>query len=126
MDIKYKLVFVLGVLILGLWVFLPILFTENVGATVLRFSGDRLASIRNACGELCNTTRKASSGPFFDYVTANINCNALLKNEYIDRQHGLPHAPKHIPTELKDEFTMNNRLTLIYGYYDQQYLGEKQ
>ena len=141
MEINNKLLFVLLVLPLGLWVFLSKCFTETVQHNVplpkysadivdnmhvvRRFSEFQLASIRNACGELCNTLRKGSSGPFFDHVAADVNCNALLENEYVDRNHGLPHAPNYIPPELKDDFTMNNRLTIEHAYYDQPYLGRK-
>lgn len=53
--------------------------------------------IRKDCGELCNTSRRGEPGPYFDNVTANINCEALFRNEYIDSGHGLAHAPKEIP-----------------------------
>lgn len=81
--------------------------------------------IRNDCGELCNTSRRGESGPYFDHVTANINCEALFRNEYIDSGHGLAHAPKEIPKELMDEYTMNGRVGIKKWYFDEQYLGKK-
>lgn len=81
--------------------------------------------IRNDCGELCNTSRKGQPGPYFDHVTANINCEAIFRNEYIDSGHGLAHAPKEIPKELMDEYTMNGRIGIKKWYFDEQYLGKK-
>ncbi|CAC5385157.1 unnamed protein product [Mytilus coruscus] len=86
---------------------------------------DDLKSIRQDCGELCNTSRKGSPGPYFDHINATINCNAILRNEYVDRGHGLPSAPKTMPKELRSEFSMNNRIPLKSWYFNNQYLGKK-
>jgi hypothetical protein len=58
-------------------------------------------------------------------VTAQVNCQALFKNEFIDRTHGLPHAPKVIPKHLMSDFTMNGRLKVYEWYFDQPYLEKK-
>ena len=84
-----------------------------------------LEVIRRDCGELCNTSRDGSPGPYFNHVTAQVNCQALFKNEFIDRTHGLPHAPKVIPKHLMSDFTMNGRLKVYEWYFDQPYLEEK-
>ncbi|CAC5382488.1 HMCN [Mytilus coruscus] len=76
------------------------------------------------CGQLCNTSRKGSPGPYFDHINADIDCQAIFKNEYVDRGHDLPHAPKAIPKNLLIEYTMNNRIPVKYWYFDNQYLGK--
>ena len=56
-------------------------------------------------------------------MTAPIDCLALFKNDYIDLGHGKPRAPKAMPPELKDEYTMGGRIQLIKAYYSDIYLG---
>jgi hypothetical protein len=77
-----------------------------------------LEVIRRDCGELCNTSRDGSPGPYFNHVTAQVNCPTLFKNAFIDRAHGLPHAPKVIPKHLMSDFTMNGRLKVYEWYFD--------
>ncbi|CAC5385158.1 unnamed protein product [Mytilus coruscus] len=84
-----------------------------------------LKSILQDCGQLCNTSRQGSPGPYFDHILAPIDCNAILKNEYVDRGHGLPLAPETIPIELMNEFSMNNRIPVRYWHLNSQYLGKK-
>ncbi|CAG2187558.1 unnamed protein product [Mytilus edulis] len=85
---------------------------------------DPLELIRRDCGQLCDTSRKGSPGPYFDHVNADINCQAIFRNEYVDRGHELPHAPKSIPKNLMIEYTMNNRIPVKYWYFDSKYLGK--
>lgn len=89
----------------------------------LEVNFSRILLIKEACGELCNTSRKGTRGPFFDYVNTVVNCNALFKDDNFDRSHGYLHAPKMIPAELLSDFTMDNQLPVRYTYYDQPYLG---
>lgn len=84
----------------------------------------KLDLIKQYCGELCDTSRKGTPGPFFDHINANINCKGLFMNDYYDQSHGLLHAPKVIPEDLLDDFTMGNRTPVRYTYFDQQYLGK--
>ena len=105
----------------------PVLGMPVVPATTVTTYNllDNLKSIRQDCGDLCNTSRKGSPGPYFDHINATINCNAILRNEYVDRGHGLPRAPKTMPEELRNEFSMNNRVPLKSWYFNNQYLGKK-
>jgi hypothetical protein len=84
-----------------------------------------IEAIRQDCGQLCDTSRVGSTGPFFNHVHADINCDLIFRNPFIDRSHGLPHAPRTIPQELLKEFTMNNRLPVQKYYFDTPYLGNK-
>lgn len=86
---------------------------------------NRITLIKEACGELCNTSRKGTNGPFFDHINTTVNCNALFKHDYFDQSHEHLHAPKEIPTELLSDFTMGYRIPVRYTYYDQPYLGNK-
>ncbi|XP_063401129.1 uncharacterized protein LOC134685362 [Mytilus trossulus] len=86
---------------------------------------NELNSVLQACGQLCNTSRKGLPGPYFDHILAPIDCNAILKNEYVDRGHGLPLAPATIPIELMNEYSMNNRIPVRYWHLNSQYLGKK-
>ena len=86
---------------------------------------DPLEAIRQDCGQLCNTSRGGWSGPYFNHVTAPVNCPALFKNEFIDRAHGLPEAPKVIPKHLMSDFTMNGRIKVYEWYFNQPYLEKK-
>ena len=83
----------------------------------------KINSIRNSCGALCDTSRPGTSGPYFNHVTAPVDCEAIYKNPYIDEGHNLKEAPRKIPKELWDEFTMNNKLPVMAWYFDQKYVG---
>lgn len=87
------------------------------------FAMNPLNKIRTDCGELCDISRKGVSGMFFDEIKASVDCKALFKNEFIDRGHDLPKAPKEMPAELRNEYTMNNRLRIKPWYFDEKYLG---
>ncbi|CAG2209345.1 unnamed protein product [Mytilus edulis] len=85
---------------------------------------DAVEYIRKDCGELCETNAIGVPGPYFDQITVPIDCDALFKNEHIDRGHGLSIAPKTIPKHLHTDFTMNNRLKVSTWYFNQAYLGK--
>ena len=79
------------------------------------------------CGELCNTTRKGTEGPYFNHVRAKVQCDRLFMNEHIDKEHRQEHAPK-IPAELRAAYTMDGRVKLRKWFFDMpkvQYLGTK-
>ena len=88
--------------------------------------GKQLNAILRDCGQLCDTSRKGSPGPYFDHVTAPIDCMALFKNDYIDLGHGQSVAPKEMPPELVDGYTMGGRIRTGKLYFNQQFLGQKQ
>ena len=98
--------------------------TVNV-ANERRFSDQfsYLETIWQDCGELCNTSREGIAGPFFNHVTANIQCDRLFQNADIDRDHGQSRAPRGIPEELMEEFTMNNRVQVIKMHFSEVFLG---
>ncbi|XP_048778787.1 uncharacterized protein LOC125682335 [Ostrea edulis] len=85
----------------------------------------KIKSIRASCGTLCDTSRPGTPGPYFNHVTAPINCKAIYRNPYIDEGHTFKVPPKEIPPELWNDFTMGNRLTVSAWYFNQIYLGSK-
>ena len=93
---------------------------EDMDATEFQ----KINSIRNSCGQLCDTSRTGTSGPFFDHVTAPIDCKSIYNNPYIDEGHSGP-APKTIPKEFWNEYTMENRVTIRGCYFNQKYLNSK-
>ena len=84
-----------------------------------------LENIWQNCGELCNTSRDGLSDTYFNHVKANVQCRKLFGNEDFDRGHGETHAPKKIPKELLQEFTMNGRVKIQKLYFDTKYLGRE-
>jgi len=58
-------------------------------------------------------------------VISPVNCPTLFKNEFIDKAHGLPHAPNVIPKHLMTHFAMNGRLKVYEKYFHQPYLEKK-
>ena len=93
-------------------------------AQSLHGSLDAVENIRKDCRDLCETNAIGVPGPYFDQITVPIDCDALFKNEYIDRGHGLSIAPKTIPKHLQTDFTMNNRLKVSSWYFDEAYFGK--
>ena len=83
----------------------------------------KLYAVQQACGELCNTTRPLTPGPYFQHSTSEVNCRALFKASHQDAGHGGEHAPETIPAELLPDFTMDGRVPTADMYLDQQYLG---
>lgn len=86
---------------------------------------DGLELIRQDCGMLCNTSQKGMPGPYFDHITAPVDCLALFKNDHIDKGHGLERAPWKIPKELLSDFTMNFRIPVSEWYFSEIYLNAK-
>ncbi|XP_062613058.1 uncharacterized protein LOC134274836 isoform X4 [Saccostrea cucullata] len=84
-----------------------------------------IEQIRRDCGQLCNTSRPGTPGPYFNHVTAPINCEAIFKNEFIDKGHGLKVAPRKIPDRLLKDYTMNFQLPVTEWYFNMPYLNTK-
>ncbi len=63
-------------------------------------------------------------GKFFNHTFANINCDSLFKCDSIDRGHNELEAPKKIPEELRNDFTMNGLMKIGEWYFNQQYLNK--
>ena len=78
-------------------------------------------SMLESCGEHCDTTRTGSPDIYVDHIRASINCKTLFNNSLIDSSHILVHAPRHIPNELWNYYTMDNRLKVYRYYFDDIY-----
>ena len=95
--------------------------TESYVAELMK----KLATVKDQCGELCNTSRIGTPGPYFNHIHANIKCDSLINIKYMNTGHGLPKAPRLPPAQLVNEFRMNGRIPLKKWYFSQQYLGNK-
>jgi hypothetical protein len=69
---------------------------------------------------------KRTTGPYFDHVTSPIDCMALFKNDHINLGHCQSVAPKEMPPELVDGYTMGDRIRTGKLYFNEQFLGQKQ
>ena len=88
-----------------------------------RYESTYLNAILRDFGQLCNTSQKGLPVPYFDHVTAPIDCMALIKNDYIDLGHENPTAPRDFPSELMNGYTMSGRIQLIKTHYNNMYIG---
>jgi hypothetical protein len=86
---------------------------------------EKIESIRKSCGNLCDTSRPGIPGPYFNHVKIPINCKPIFQNPYIDEVNTFKVAPREIPSELWNYFTMGNRLEVFPWYFSQIYLGFK-
>nr|XP_022341369.1 uncharacterized protein LOC111135518 isoform X2 [Crassostrea virginica]XP_022341370.1 uncharacterized protein LOC111135518 isoform X2 [Crassostrea virginica] len=84
----------------------------------------KINSIRNSCGQLCDTSRQGTPGPFFDHVTAPVDCKAIYNNPFIDEGNSGP-PPKKIPKEFWNEYSMGDRVPILEWYFNQKYLNSK-
>ena len=84
-----------------------------------------LELIRLDCGELCETVSLGEPGPYFNQINVPIDCHKLFQNELIDRGHNLKQAPKTIPKQMLQDFTMNGRISVSSWYFDQYYSGKE-
>ena len=95
----------------------------------------RLRAVLRVCGALCDTTRETVEGPFmtgtdaglhFRVSRADVPCRGLYSTKEVDTGRETASAPKKIPKELTEYFTMNGKVQLVEQYHDQKYLGEKE
>lgn len=87
----------------------------------------RITQIRRLCGQLCDTTRAGTDGPFFKHVTAPVNCPSLLASKLLDMPRETSKAPHSIPVDWFSEFTKigpdGGKMDVSTAYFDQKYLG---
>jgi hypothetical protein len=84
-----------------------------------------LKELKKDCGKLCDTSRVGATGPYFDYVTAPVDCEAIFLNNCIDAGHGKDQAPRTIPKQLMKYYSMNGKIKVGKYYFDQKYHGGK-
>ncbi len=83
----------------------------------------KLEKVRQQCGQLCNTSRLATPGPYFNHTTANVNCDSLFGITYMESGHGLTKSPYLQTKQLRREFTMDDKIPLIDMYISEKYLN---
>ena len=60
----------------------------------------RLKSIRDSCGEVCDTDKEGIDGKYYKFIQKNINCEAIFSNPDIDAAGEFHVHPKKIPKYL--------------------------
>ena len=60
----------------------------------------RLKSIRDSCGEVCDTDKEGIDGKYYKFIQKNINCEAIFSNPDIDAAGEVHVPPKKIPKYL--------------------------
>ena len=60
----------------------------------------RLKSIRDSCGEVCDTDKEGIDGKYYKFIQKNINCEAIFSNPDIDAAGEFHVPPKKIPKYL--------------------------
>ena len=72
-----------------------------------------LADIRISCGDLCDTNLTGSHGKYFDVIEKEFSCEAIFRNELIDKPSEFASPPQRIPKYLKTDFTYNGRVEFM-------------
>ena len=60
----------------------------------------QLASIKQSCGEVCNTSIKGIDGKYYKFIEKEVNCEALFSNPDIDAEAEFQRPPSKIPKYL--------------------------
>jgi hypothetical protein len=96
--------------------------TANVA---IKKNQTRLEQLRDVCGELCDTNRPSRPSPwgYIDAVTAEVNCLGLFETDLLDQPDAS--APRTLPPNMVDDFTMNGRVSVEPWYIKDIYLGKK-
>lgn len=76
----------------------------------------KIESIKQDCGELCDTFRTGTPGHFFNQTTANFSCDSIFRNKFIDLKHQPEKCPHGIPTSVVNDFIMNGKMVLKKWY----------
>ena len=71
---------------------------ENLRSTI--------ASVKKACGDVCNTSQKGIPGKYFNQITKNVDCAALFQNDAeIDAPSQFQEPPMRIPKWLAEDYS---------------------
>jgi len=60
----------------------------------------RLKSIKESCGEVCETDKEGVDGKYYKFIEKKIDCEALFTNPDIDAAGEFESPPKKIPKYL--------------------------
>ena len=61
---------------------------------------DRLKSIKESCGEICDTNVEGIEGKYYKFFDKRVNCDALFSNTDIDAEGEFQQPPAKIPKYL--------------------------
>jgi hypothetical protein len=71
----------------------------------------RIEKVRDLCGDLCDTSKRGLNGLFFDEISAHVDCQSIF-DDLMDAPREQRYAPKYLPLEFIDDFSMNGRVSL--------------
>lgn len=88
-------------------------------------SKSRLEQLREACGDLCDTSRPTKPSPagYFEELTTNVDCKRLFETPLLDTP--AEKVVRAIPDDMLNEFTMNGRVPVERWFLKDGYLGKK-
>ena len=76
------------------------------------------------CGLLCDTSVQQTPGKFFKQREVATNCDSLFgETLFPSTGHGQPNAPKEIPHDMLQGYTLNGAIQTKKWYFDQTYHG---
>jgi len=61
---------------------------------------NKIQSVKESCGQVCDTTIHGEQGKYFEVLKKDINCEALFTNPDIDAEAEFEFPPKKIPKYL--------------------------
>lgn len=90
---------------------------------------NQILSVLNSCGEICDESSQNIKSIRERNVTyrhvkiSTERCQALFKSHFMFQSSNLRQAPKRVPDNLQQYFTMNNQIELKSLYFNNVYLG---
>ena len=84
-----------------------------------------IGAVLNGCGALCQQNSGVmTKSKFFPERTVPVDCDGIFSDTVFQiGGHGLTKAPRSIPTEWVNEFTLNGESVVSEYYLDQHYVG---
>ena len=88
---------------------------------------DYFRTLAKACGKLCELDEGIfSASLFFDHRLVPVDCEIIFGDDvFIQQGHGRAEAPRIIPAELIEAYTMNQRVPITNIYSDEVYLTKQ-
>ena len=83
----------------------------------------QIEDVRRVCGPLCDAeARPTETGPFFGERNVPMNCIHLFGKHLLQTGNLGAVAPKTIPRQWLNAFTLNGRVPVTKYYFNQKYL----
>ena len=76
-------------------------------------------SVKESCGEICDTKIDGKPGKYFDVIKKNFQCDPLFSNSDIDVPLEFKYPPERVPKWLRDDYTYHGKVEIVNDYYDE-------